>query len=315
MLDDVLSRTLSSTLNRASHSPGARRAVESFPVTRKVVDRFVPGETTADAVAATRRLQDTGRAVTIDVLGEDVHDLAGARSMRDAYLALLSALDAAGAATGTDVSLKLSAMGQALPSGTTAATDHAAEICAAADAVGCTVTLDMEDHTTVDSTLAVGADLRASYPFVGNVLQSNLRRTPGDLAELGGSGARIRLVKGAYREPESVALQHKAEVDAAYAQAIDALMASDCYPMIATHDPAMLDRAVRRAADVRRDDDRWEAQMLYGVRPALEQQILDGGHRMRVYVPFGTDWYGYFMRRLAERPANVAFFLRALARR
>ncbi|TNM50191.1 proline dehydrogenase [Nocardioides albidus] len=314
MLDEALSQTL----NRASRSVRARRAVESFPLTRKVVDRFVPGETTADAVAAARRLVDTGREVTIDVLGEDVLDLDGARGMRDAYLSLVAALAEAGCAAGSDVSLKLSAMGQALPGGTTIATDHAAEIAEAAQAHGCTVTLDMEDHTLVDSTLEIGAALRASYPFVGNVLQTNLRRTPGDIADLDGTGARIRLVKGAYREPESVALQRKAEVDHAYERAIDALMASDCYPMIATHDPTMLDRAVERAREAGRDTGetaRWEAQMLFGVRPELEQRMVDAGHRMRVYLPFGTDWYGYFMRRLAERPANVAFFLRALAHR
>ncbi|GAA3667465.1 proline dehydrogenase family protein [Nocardioides ginsengisoli] len=306
---------LSATLNRASRSARARRAVESIPLTRSVVDRFVPGETTADAVAATRRLVDSGRVVTIDVLGEDVLDLAGARAMRDAYLTLLTALGEANVAVGSDVSLKLSAMGQALPDGTAIATEHAAEICAAAAALGCTVSLDMEDHTTVDSTLAIGAELRSTYPFVGNVLQTNLFRTPGDIAALDGTGARIRLVKGAYREPASVAHPRKADVDRAYELAIDALMASDCYPMIATHDPAMLDRAVRKAREAGRGDDRWEAQMLYGVRPELEQRMVDDGHRMRVYIPFGTDWYGYFMRRLAERPANVAFFLRALAHR
>jgi proline dehydrogenase len=311
----MLDQALSHALNRASRSARARRAVESFPLTRKVVDRFVPGETTADAVAAARGLVAAGRTITLDVLGEDVLDPAGARAMRDAYLRLLRALADAGVGAGADVSLKLSAMGQALPDGTTLATDHAAEIADAAAAVGCTVTLDMEDHTTVDSTLAIGGALRASYPFVGNVLQTNLRRTPGDIAELAGTGARIRLVKGAYREPESVALQRKAEVDHAYERAIDALMDSACYPMIATHDPAMLDRAVARARSAGRGPDRWEAQMLYGVRPELEQRMVDAGHRMRVYVPFGTDWYGYFMRRLAERPANVAFFLRALAHR
>jgi len=298
---------LSQTLNRASRSTRARRAVESFPVTRKVVDRFVPGETTADAVEASAALIATGRRVTIDVLGEDVLDLGGARATRDAY--------EAGCADGADVSLKLSALGQALPDGTTIATDHAAEICDAAAGLGCTVTLDMEDHTTVDSTLAIGAQLRASYPWIGNVLQTNLRRTPADIAALDGSGARIRLVKGAYREPASVALQRKADVDRAYEAAIDALMASDCHPMIATHDPAMLDRAVAQARATGRGDDRWEAQMLYGVRPDLEQRMVDDGHTMRVYLPFGSDWYGYFMRRLAERPANVAFFLRALAHR
>lgn len=306
---------LSKVLNRASRSTRARRAVESFPPTRRVVDRFVPGETTADAVAATRRLHGAGRTVTLDVLGEDVRAPAGARATRDAYLRLLAALAADGVAAGTDVSLKLSALGQALPDGHRLSTDHAADICAAAADVGSTVTLDMEDHTTVDATLAAGAALRASYPFVGNVLQANLFRTPGDVAALDGTGARVRLVKGAYREPASVAHPRKGDVDRAYAWCLDALMASDCYPMVATHDEQMIDHAVAAAASAGRGEEAWEMQMLYGVRPELEQRMIDAGRRMRVYVPFGTDWYGYFMRRLAERPANVAFFLRALAAR
>lgn len=199
---------LSSTLNRASRSVRARRAVESVPVTRRVVDRFVAGESVPDAVEATRTLRASGRLVTIDVLGEDVHDLAGARATRDGYLTLLQALAEDGSAEGADVSLKLSALGQALPgSGAQVSVDHAREICAAARAVGCTVTLDMEDHTTVEATLLAGTTLREEFPATGNVLQSNLLRTPGDIAALAGSGARVRLVKGAYKEPASVAHQ------------------------------------------------------------------------------------------------------------
>lgn len=306
---------LSQTLNRAARSPRARRAVESLPLTRRVVDRFVAGETTADAVDASAALLARGREVTIDVLGEDVTDIAGARATRDGYLALLSGLSDAGCAVGADVSVKLSALGQALPSGEEVATGHAREICAAAAAVGATVTLDMEDHTTTDSTLAIGALLRVEHPWVGNVLQTNLLRTPADIADLAGSGARIRLVKGAYREPAAVALARKADVDRAYERAIDVLMDSTCHPMIATHDEAMLARAAERAAAAGRGPEDWETQMLYGVRVDLQQRTVDAGHRMRVYLPFGTDWYGYFMRRLAERPANVAFFVRALAHR
>jgi proline dehydrogenase len=236
--------------------------------------------------------------------------------MRDAYLTLLAALRDAGSARGADVSVKLSALGQALPgSGADVATVHAREICAAAAAVGCTVTLDMEDHTTVDATLATGAALREEFPETGNVLQSNLRRTPGDIAALSASGARIRLVKGAYREPASVAHQRKSEVDRAYLADIDALMRSGCYPMIATHDPRMMARAADAARACERTPEGWELQMLYGIRTDLQERAVATGQQLRVYLPFGTDWYGYFMRRLAERPANVAFFLRALSRR
>ena len=307
---------LSTTLNRASRSARARRAIEGVPVTRRVVDRFVAGEQVPDAVATTGELRSQGRLVTIDVLGEDVTDLAGARATADAYLGLLSAIDGAGSARGTDVSLKLSALGQALPGrGEAVALEHATEICTAAAAVGGTVTLDMEDHTTVDSTLAIGERLRRHFPTTGNVLQSNLRRTPGDIAALAGSGARVRLVKGAYREPAAVAHQRKGDVDSAYEADLEALMTSTCYPMVGTHDPRMLRLASRLAAAHGRSPDSWEVQMLLGIRTDLQAAAVEAGEQLRVYVPFGTDWYGYFMRRLAERPANIAFFLRALAHR
>lgn len=307
---------LSSILNTASRSPRSRRAVESVPVTRRVVDRFVAGEEVSDAVMAAKTMVAVNRKVTIDALGEDVFDVAGARGTRDAYVALLFALLEADLAAGADVSLKLSALGQAIPGdGEALATDHAREICTAAEAVGATVTLDMESHTTVDSTLAIGDVLRADYSWVGNVLQSNLKRTGADIVDLSATPTRIRLVKGAYKEPATVAFQRKAEVDEAYAKDITALMGSACYPMIATHDPAMLEHARTRANATGRDATRWETQMLYGVRTDLQSHSVDAGEQMRVYIPFGSDWYGYFMRRLAERPANVAFFLRAMASR
>jgi len=307
---------LSSALNRASRSSGARRAVERFPVTRKVVDRFVAGETIPQAVAAAADLDGRGVRVTIDVLGEDVTDLAGAQAIRDGYLALLFELHEADLAIGSDVSLKLSALGQSLPvSGPEIATLHAHQVCAAAEAVGCTVTLDMEDHTTVDSTLLIDNELRADYPATGNVLQSNLRRTSDDIAALAGSGAGLRLVKGAHKEPAAAAYQRKVDVDEAYASDIDALMASCCYPMIATHDPQMVAHASSAAQVHGRGSADWELQMLYGVRTDLQARAVQEGRLMRVYVPFGDDWYGYFMRRLAERPANVAFFGRALLHR
>lgn len=304
---------LSATFLIAARSPRIRRVVESVPTTRRMVERFVAGETIPDAVSAAAALTGRGRHISLDVLGEDVTDLRGARAVRDAYVALLHALHEGECAATADVSLKLSALGQQLPdSGTEVALDHARQICVAAEAVGCSVTLDMEDHTTVDSTLAIGSDLRVDFPEVGNVLQSNLRRTPGDLADLATSRSRIRLVKGAYREPAHVAHQRKSEVDEAYARDIATLMHSSCYPMVATHDPEMLAVAAEQAARSRRSPEAWEVQMLYGVRTDLQQAAVDEGQQIRVYIPFGTDWYGYFMRRLAERPANVAFLLRAL---
>ena len=170
----------------------------------------------------------------------------------------------------------------------------------------------MENHSTVDSTLAIGDQLRRDFPTTGNVLQSNLRRTSGDVRDLAATSARVRLVKGAYREPASVAYQHKGDVDRAYRADLDRLIASTCYPMVGTHDPAMLNHARVAAASHGRHPDSWEIQMLFGVRTDLQASAVERNEQLRVYIPFGSDWYGYFMRRLAERPANVAFFLRAL---
>jgi proline dehydrogenase len=172
----------------------------------------------------------------------------------------------------------------------------------------------MEDHTTVDSTLAIGNELRAEFPLTANVLQANLRRTHDDIGALSRSGARVRLVKGAYREPKELAHQRKSDVDRAYKSGIRLLMDSSCYPMIATHDPAMIRAAEELAGRFNRSSSDWEVQMLFGIGSGLRRELIKAGRRVRVYVPFGEDWYGYFMRRLAERPANVAFFLRALAK-
>ncbi|TIC82654.1 proline dehydrogenase family protein [Nocardioides sp. GY 10127] len=321
---------LGPVLLTASRSARTRAAVEGFGPTRKVVDRFVAGETTAEGVAASRDLAAGGLAVTVDHLGEDVTDLAGARAVRDAYLELVTGLaplaDPArgGAAGRAEVSVKLSALGQALGQslgrsggqgvdGHDIAERHVTEIAEAADAAGVRVNVDMEDHTTIDSTLAITNRLRERFPTVASVLQANLHRTESDVADLAAAGARVRLVKGAYKEPASVAFQDKADVDAAYRRHVATLMASSATPLVATHDPAMIELAVATAVAARREPSSWELQMLYGIRTDLQRVHADAGRTVRVYVPYGTDWYGYFMRRLAERPANVAFFLKALA--
>jgi proline dehydrogenase len=173
----------------------------------------------------------------------------------------------------------------------------------------------MEDHTTVDSTLAVLAELRRRFPATGAVLQSYLYRTEDDCRALAGEGSRVRLVKGAYKEPASVALQDKHEVDRAYVRCLKILMAGEGYPMIGSHDPRLVAITQSLARRHGRKSDEYEYQMLYGIREAEQLRLAAAGHRMRVYVPYGTDWYGYFMRRLAERPANLGFFLRSLATR
>jgi proline dehydrogenase len=173
----------------------------------------------------------------------------------------------------------------------------------------------MEDHTTTDSTLEILAELRKDHPSTGAVLQAYLRRTEGDCRELAGAGSRVRLCKGAYAEPESVAFQSALDVDKSYVRCLNILMSGEGYPMVATHDPRLIAIAEDRARWFDRGTDEYEFQMLYGVRPEEQARLAGEGHTVRVYVPYGDQWYGYLMRRLAERPANLAFFGRALATR
>jgi proline dehydrogenase len=306
---------LRQVLLQASRSAQVRSLVESAPVSRDVVRRYVPGVGHGDAVRACSELAGRGMAATLDHLGEDTTDLAQARAVRDAYRDLLRALADAGLAAGgrTEVSVKLSAVGQALGAdGDKIALEHAHEICTAANEVGTTVTLDMEDHTTTDSTLSVLRELRADFPWVGAVLQAYLYRTEADCRDLAVEGSRVRLCKGAYAEPESVAYRSALDVDKSYVRCLRTLMAGPGYPMVATHDPRLVDIAGALAVQHRRAQGTYEYQMLYGVRPHEQARLADQGETVRVYVPYGEQWYGYLMRRLAERPANLAFFARSL---
>src|SRR5690606_38011436 len=299
-----------------SRNETLRDVLEKAPVSRSVVQRFVAGSTTADAVRVTRELLATQRMVTIDYLGEDTTDPEMAAHTRDAYLELLRELGEQGLTQDgrAEVSLKLSALGQALGAdGEQIALDNARAICRAAAEVGTTVTLDMEDHTTTDSTLSILRELRRDWPWVGAVLQSYLYRTEQDCRDLAHEGSRVRLCKGTYREPESVAYQDKAEVDKSFVRCRKVLMAGDGYPVIASHDPRLVEIAGVLAAANGRATDSFEYQMLLGIRPDEQQRLAAQGDRVRVYVPYGDEWYGYLMRRMAERPSNLRFFLRALA--
>ena len=296
-----------------SRSERVKQMVTSLPVSSSVVNRFVPGDATADAVRATGDLVARGLHVSLDHLGEDTLDLAQADAIVAAYLEVLAALDDAGLSSCAEVSVKLSAVGQALPGdGERIALDNARRICAAARRAGTTVTLDMEDHTTTDSTLRILSELRLDHPETGAVLQAYLRRTAGDCRDLAYEGSRVRLCKGAYKEPPEVAYQDRAEVDTSYVRCLKVLMAGDGYPMVATHDPRLVPIASSLASSAGRGQGDFEFQMLYGVRPQEQARLAEEGHTVRVYVPYGQEWYGYLMRRLAERPANVAFFARAL---
>ena len=305
---------LRTTVLAAARSPLARSVVESGPFD-PLVGRFVAGTTTDDAVATARRLA-TDRLVTVDHLGEDTTDRALAEAIVGAYRDLLRRLGEEGLADRVEVSVKLSALGQQLPADADKiALDSARQICAAADAVGTTVTVDMEDHTTTDRTLQAVRDLRVDFPATGAVVQSQLRRTEADCRDLAGPGSRVRLCKGAYDEPASVAFRSTHEVDKSYVRCLKVLMAGEGVPMVATHDPRLVDIARMLADRNARPADGWELQMLYGVRPRAQSELAAEGLQMRVYLPYGTEWYGYFMRRLGERPANMVFFARSLLTR
>lgn len=307
---------LRSTLLAAARSDSLRRAVQSNPLTRPMVARFVAGNDIVQALPAIRELTARGLRVSLDRLGEDTTDATQAAATVDAYTALIHALAEAGIASSAEISVKLSAVGQALPrDGEKIARDHAFALCQAAGAAGMTVTLDMEDHTTTESTLGILAELRAEHPWVGAVLQAYLRRTESDCRELAHAGSRIRLCKGAYAEPPSVAFTRRADVDSCYVRCLKTLFAGDGYPMVASHDPTMIAIATELAVRADRSADSYEFQMLYGIRPDEQLRLVRAGQRVRVYVPYGGQWYGYFMRRLAERPANVGFFLRSLVGR
>jgi proline dehydrogenase len=288
----------------------------SMPVSSGIVSRFVAGESVDDVVEVSRSLIADGRLVSLDHLGEDTLDRDQADSTVQAYLEVLKRLADSGLTHGAEVSVKLSAVGQALgDDGARLALDNARRICQAATNAGTTVTLDMEDHTTTDSTLSILHELRQDFPDTGAVVQAYLRRTEADCRDLATQGSRVRLCKGAYDEPASVAFQEKAEVDKSYVRCARALMAGSGYPMLATHDPRLVDIGGALAVQNGRSQGSYEFQMLYGIRPDEQQRLADQGEKVRVYVPYGDEWYGYLVRRMAERPANTAFFLRALATR
>ena len=302
----------------ASASQRVRQLITTAPVTRDVVRRFVAGDDADGALAVTERLLSQGRSVTIDYLGEDTVDPDQATAVTTEYVKLLELLARAGLTIGgrAEVSVKPTAVGLGLADhGEKTAAENIGRICAAAQAAGTTVTVDMEDHTWVDATLRLVSDLRADVPDLGCVIQSYLRRSPGDCEALATAGSRVRLCKGAYRAPDGFAFPARSEIDRSYARCLRILLDGPGYPMLATHDPRLVAIAKSRVTTVGRDPASFEYQMLYGIRTDEQAKLTAEGAQVRVYVPYGNDWYGYFMRRLAERPANLAFFLRALASR
>jgi proline dehydrogenase len=296
-----------------ARSDRVKGLVTAMPVSSGIVRRYVPGDLTGDGVDATRALVASGLQVTLDFLGEDTLDREQAEHTVRAYTELLRALSDEGLSRNAEVSVKLSAIGQALPEvGEKIAVENARTICHAARNAGTTVTLDMEDHTTTDSTLGILRELRKDFPETGAVLQAYLRRTESDCRDLAYEGSRVRLCKGAYNEPETVAFADRHEVDRSYVRCLKVLMGGEGYPMIATHDPRLVDIAGALATRYGRAQGTYEYQMLYGIRPDEQRRLAEAGEKVRVYLPYGVQWYGYLMRRLAERPSNLTFFLRSL---
>jgi proline dehydrogenase len=296
----------------ASASSRLRQLITSAPRTRAIVDSYVAGETADDAVRVARTLRAAGLLVTLDYLGEDTKDPAQAAAVTDEYLKLLGKLGTEGLTHGgaAEISVKPTAVGLFL--GERTARENIARICAAAREAGTTVTLDAEEFAAVEPTLRIASALRAEYSELGCVVQACLRRSEADCRSLAGYGIRVRLCKGAYSEPESVAFTARRDVDTSYARCLRTLMNGAGYPMMATHDPRLIEITGSLAMLTGRAPDSFEYQMLYGIRPVEQRRLADTGARMRVYVPYGGDWYGYLVRRLAERPQNLAFFLRSL---
>lgn len=275
---------------------------------RRVARRFVAGETLDDAVEAAREVNRRLQLASLDLLGENVSDEAGARRAAEGYLAVFDRI--AQERLDANVSLKLTQLGLDLSEDL--CLELLEKIVAHATSQGNFVRIDMEGSAYTQRTVEIAKRVRARYTGVGTVVQAYLYRTEKDVQDLLAAGCRLRLCKGAYQEPPEVAFPKKSDVDANYVKLMKMLLPSGIYHGIATHDPAMIEATKDFAREQNIKRDQFEFQMLYGIRADLQEKLVRDGFRVRVYIPYGVDWFPYFMRRLAERPANVAFFLRNL---
>ncbi len=303
-------RAMRSLLISLSHRRSLARIAVRSQLTRPIVARFVAGETLDEALSAIAALKRAELHTTVDVLGESVTSPELATAACDRYVATLSALASRG--LDPNVSVKLTQMG--LEIDPALCRSNVERILEAARAVGGFVRFDMEDHTRTDATLTLWREAHETYPRTGVVVQSALRRSAADVEWIVAAGGSVRLCKGAYAEPRSVAYLNKSTVDANYARLMERLLTSGSYHAIATHDPRLIGRAMEITTREGIDRDRFEFQMLYGVRRDLQRMLVRRGFTVRIYVPYGREWYPYFMRRLAERPANVGFMLRAIVK-
>ena len=271
--------------------------------------RFIAGEAVGEAIDAARAVQARGMALTLDLLGETVSNLEGAEAATRNYLDVVAAIVESGIER--NLSLKLTQLG--LDVDKAIAIDNLRKILERAEPAGFFVRVDMENSPYTDVTLEIFEMLwRHGHRSIGVVLQSALIRSEQDLARICALGARVRLVKGAYNEPKAVAHQRQADVDAAYTRILTTLLVDGHFPTFATHDPQMIGLARRIAREHAVAPERFEFQMLYGIRRDLQAALVKDGYRLRVYIPFGKEWFPYFMRRLGERPANIAFVVRGI---
>jgi proline dehydrogenase len=272
--------------------------------------RFIAGETIEEAIEAARAIEASGLTQTLDLLGESVATMAEADAATRAYLAVLDRIVASG--IGRNVSLKLTQLGLSIDRAT--CVDNLRRILDAAGTHDFFVRIDMENSPFTQVTMEVFETMwQQGYRNAGMVLQSYLPRSVADAERLNELGARVRIVKGAYKEPKGVAYQDKSQVDAAYIDIMKLLLTRGTYPAIATHDPAMIEATRTFAREQGVAPDLYEFQMLYGIRRDLQSELREAGYRVRVYVPFGREWFPYFMRRLGERPANIGFVIRGIA--
>jgi proline dehydrogenase len=297
---------LRTTLLKLSEHKGLAHWVTSNSTTRRMSHRFVAGESLDEAIAAARACNDAGMAASLDCLGENVSTTAEAQKARDTYLGIYDRI--ARETLNANVSCKLTQLGL----------DLSVEFCEglvmsiAERAAACDsfLRIDMEGSVYTQRTVELVKRVRAQTPAVGTVIQSYMYRSESDIRDLLSYGCRIRLCKGAYKEPPDIAFQSKADVDGNYVRLVRLLLSSGFYHGIATHDPRMIAETIRCAAEKQISKDDFEFQMLYGIRTDLQRQLVRDGYRLRIYVPFGMEWFPYFMRRLAERPANLGFFVR-----
>jgi len=307
---EASARSLRAAFLWASHRRRIARLAARSSLTRATVRRFIAGETLDEVLRVLERLRSRGFSTTVDVLGESVTTVDAARAAADRYLELLGALGERG--LDRNVSLKLTQMG--LDVDASACGENLFRVMDRAAELGAFVRVDMEDHQHTDRTLALVREAHAAHAGVGTVIQAYLRRSGADVDALDAERIRVRLCKGAYDEPAAVAFPHKADVDDNFRRLAEKLLHEGEYPALATHDEFLIAWARGFAEREGIDRSRFEFQMLHGVRRDLQEALVRDGYTVRIYVPFGTEWYPYYMRRLAERPANVLFMARAVLR-